>query len=75
MWGGRSLSEILQDLLENHRGKALGLALGLAIGLLIILFGFWKSVFIIVCVLIGYFLGKRFDEEGNLGDWWDRLFR
>lgn len=75
MWDGRSLSEILHDLLMNHRGKVLGLVLGLAVGLLVIMFGFWRSVFIVICVLLGYFLGKRFDEEGNLRDWWDRFFR
>lgn len=75
MWGGRSFSEILQYLLENHLGKVLGLLLGFAVGILIILFGFWKSIFIIICVTVGYLLGKRFDQEGSLGDWWDHLFR
>ena len=59
---GRNLSEILQYLLDNHRGKLLGLVLGLVIGLLIISFGFWRSILVILCVIVGYFLGKRFDE-------------
>jgi uncharacterized membrane protein len=74
MWGGKSFSEILQYLLENHLGKVLGLLLGLVIGVLIILVGFWKSMFIVICVAAGYFLGKRFDEDGNIDDWWNRLF-
>jgi len=74
MWGGRTFLEIIQELLETHRGKVLGAIFGLIIGLLIIVFGFWKTVFIIVCILIGYFLGKRFDDGGSPGDWWDRFF-
>ncbi|NPV28538.1 MAG: DUF2273 domain-containing protein [Firmicutes bacterium] len=75
MWGGRPLREIFEDLLERHRGKVLGVVLGLAVGLLIILFGFWKTVFVLLCVLIGYFLGRRFDEGGGPGEWWERIFR
>ncbi len=74
MWGGRTFLEIIRELLETHRGKVLGAIFGLIIGLLIIVFGFWKTVFIIFCILIGYFLGKRFDDEGSPGDWWDRFF-
>jgi uncharacterized membrane protein len=74
---GRNLSEIIQYLLENHRGKLLGLVLGLVIGLLVISFGFWKSILVIICVIIGYYLGKRIDEGGGPGpgDWWDRFFQ
>lgn len=71
---GRNFSEILQYLLDNHRGKLLGLVLGLVISLLIISFGFWKSILVILCVIAGFFLGKRFDEGGGPGDWWERYF-
>lgn len=74
MWGDRSFREIIQELLEAHRGKVVGVICGLIIGLLIIIFGFWKSVFIIFCILIGYFLGKRFDDNEGPGDWWERFF-
>jgi uncharacterized membrane protein len=72
---GRNIYEIFQYLLDNHRGKLLGLALGLLIGLLIISFGFWKSLLVVLCVVIGYFLGKHIDEGGGPGDWWERYFR
>lgn len=72
MWRGQSLLEIIQDLLATNRGKTLGAALGLAVGLLIILFGFWKTIFVAICILIGYYLGKRLDDGDGPGGWWDR---
>ncbi|MFY9140936.1 MAG: DUF2273 domain-containing protein [Thermacetogeniaceae bacterium] len=72
---GRNFIEIVQYLLDNHRGKLLGVALGLVVGLLIISFGFWKSLLVIIFVVIGYYLGSRVDEGGQgPGDWWDRFF-
>ncbi len=70
---GRNLSEIMQYLLDNHRGKLFGLILGLVLGILIISFGFWKTVLVILCIVIGLFFGKRFDEDGDRDNWWDRL--
>ena len=74
MWGGRSLYEILLDLMDRHRGAVAGAVVGLLVALLIIVFGFWKTVFIAICILVGYFIGKRFDEEGSLDAIWRRLF-
>ncbi len=75
MRDGKSLEEWFYELLARHRGKVLGIILGLVVGLLVLWFGFWRMVFIVACVLAGYFLGKRFDEAGGLGAWWDRFFR
>lgn len=74
MWGGRSFYEFFLDLMDSHRGKVIGIILGLLAGLLIIIFGFWKTVFIVICILIGYFIGKRFDDGGSLDALWRRLF-
>lgn len=72
MWGDRSVVELIVELLETHRGKVLGVVFGLVVGLLIILFGFWKSLFVIFCIIIGYLLGRRFDE--GPGEGWERFF-
>jgi uncharacterized membrane protein len=74
MRDGRSVLEILLDLMDRHRGAAAGAAGGLLVALLLIMFGFWKTVGIAVCILIGYYIGKRFDEEGSLDTLWRRLF-
>jgi uncharacterized membrane protein len=72
MWG--SVYKILSDLMDRHRGAVVGTVIGLLVALLIIAFGFWKTVFLGICILIGYFIGKRFDGEDGLGALWRRLF-
>jgi uncharacterized membrane protein len=66
--------EIIRELLTNHRGKVLGALLGLGIGLIIIEFGIFVGLFLMICIMLGYFIGKRYDE-GDLGDLLDKLFR
>lgn len=55
--------EWLRDLAENHRNKILGLLGGLVFALLIIRFGLWWTLFILICCGLGYWVGKRLDEE------------
>ena len=39
----------------------LGVVAGILIALLFIGFGFWKTIGIAILIVIGYFIGKRFD--------------
>lgn len=61
-------------LLEEHRGKVLGAIIGLMFGLLVAVFNFWKAIFIALCAVAGYHIGKKFDHKGNFKDFWDRIF-
>lgn len=73
MWDGRSFYEYVADQVEKHRGKVIGIILGLLVALLWITLGFWKMLFIAICIVIGYFVGKCFDDGGNLSDLWRRM--
>uniref|UniRef100_A0A7C2J020 DUF2273 domain-containing protein n=1 Tax=Ammonifex degensii TaxID=42838 RepID=A0A7C2J020_9THEO len=64
-----------QEFFERHRGKVIGVALGLAFGWFAIVYGFWKAIFVALCVAVGYYVGKRIDERVDLGRFWDKLFR
>jgi uncharacterized membrane protein len=55
-----------REIISQHKGKIVGVFFGLTSGLLIIRYGFWKALFIALCVGIGYYIGKRFDERVNL---------
>jgi len=55
-----------KEIIFLHKGKIAGVILGLTLGLLIIRYGFWKALFIALCVGIGYYIGKRVDEQVNL---------
>ena len=42
---------------ENHRNASIGVIIGLLVGLCFVSFGFWKTVVVAVCLLIGLLLG------------------
>lgn len=44
-------------------GKIIGMAIGLIIALIFIIFGFFKGLFIILCITAGYFIGKVYDNN------------
>lgn len=61
MQDGRSVLETLLELIDKHRGAVLGVVAGILVALLFIGFGFWKTIGIAILIVIGYFIGKRFD--------------
>lgn len=63
------LEKLFLILLTEHRGKVIGISMGLLASILFISFGFWKTVFIIFCIFIGYFIGKKIDENTNFESW------
>ena len=58
-------NEIL-DVLKEHKGKITGACLGLLISLL-------KAFFIVLCVCIGYILGKKVDNKEDIRKLLDRI--
>ncbi len=66
---------ILSELLVKHRGKTIGIALGLTASILFVSFGFWKTIFIIICIGVGYLLGKSIDDEKDIELWLKKLFK
>lgn len=67
--------KILVYIVQEHRGKAIGIILGLAAGIIFITFGFWRSIFIIFCIVLGYFIGKRLDENKSFDSWIKQMFK
>lgn len=64
---------LLEDAWQNHRGKLVGTVLGIVIGASIMIFGFFKTVFILVCGLVGLFVGKRVDDKDDFRDIIERI--
>lgn len=64
--------QILKVFLE-HYGKIIGITLGLLISILILTLGFIKTIFISLCVYIGYFFGSKIDKKENIWELLDRI--
>lgn len=69
------LEKIVLYLMEEHRGKTIGILLGLVASILFIAYGFWRTMFIIVCILLGYFIGREIDQNKNWDQWIQQIFR
>lgn len=55
--------KLLREIVNSHRGRIIGVFLGLLVSILIISYGFFKAAFIMLCVGLGYYLGKRLDNN------------
>ncbi|MEW6685553.1 MAG: DUF2273 domain-containing protein [Candidatus Edwardsbacteria bacterium] len=49
-----------------NSGKIIGLSLGGLLGLCLAIFGFWKTILIVFLIVIGFFLGRYFEEERRI---------
>ncbi|AEE91543.1 conserved protein of unknown function [Tepidanaerobacter acetatoxydans Re1] len=65
--------DFLHELWVEHRGKILGGILGLLIGIIIIAIGFLKALFVILCALVGYYIGKSIDNKEDIRDILDKI--
>ena len=57
------MGKLLRFLLSENTGRKVGMLGGFIIGLSIVLFGFWKTVFLAVCTGIGYIIGRMMEHN------------
>jgi uncharacterized membrane protein len=74
MASNQSFYEYLAEQAGRNRGKVIGGLIGLLVALLWIISGFWTMLFIAILILIGYFIGKCFDDHVSLSELWTRMF-
>ncbi|WP_301955196.1 DUF2273 domain-containing protein [Mitsuokella jalaludinii] len=55
--------EWLAMIWQEDRGQCLGLASGIILALMILLIGFWRTAFIVLCGGVGLYLGRKSDRE------------
>lgn len=65
--------KFINQLWQDHRGKIIGAVSGFLLGILIILFGFFQTLFVTACMVIGYVIGKRIDEKEDIVEILDKL--
>lgn len=56
------MGEDIGSILKGKNGRVMGTIVGFIIGILIII---PRIFFLLVCVIIGYFIGKYFDEKNK----------
>lgn len=67
------LPRFFEEIWQYHSGKVTGAAIGMFMGILIILFGFFSTLFVLFCTVAGYIVGKRIDEKEDIIDILEKL--
>ncbi|HOB20143.1 MAG TPA: DUF2273 domain-containing protein [Candidatus Atribacteria bacterium] len=68
-----TLREIVVSCLTNHRGKTIGMTSGLLFGILVLLIGFFRSLFLAICIGVGYWIGRLYDREESFMAFLDKI--
>ena len=64
----------LFDAVWANKGKLFGLFLGIVTGALVVKYGWLKAFYFIFCTGVGYYLGKRVDNNEGLVDLLKKIF-
>ncbi len=59
LYMGKQMLNDLLELISNNKGKFFGALLGFLLGVVILIIGFFKTMFIFICTCIGYTLGSK----------------
>lgn len=62
-----------QDFIKLHKGKVIGILLGLAFGILVLSIGFWQTLFLSLCIYIGYWIGGMTDKKEKFMAFLDKI--
>jgi uncharacterized membrane protein len=65
--------KLFEEIWQQHSGKIIGVTVGFILGLLIIVFGFFRTFFVLLCVIGGFVVGKRIDEKEDIMEILDKL--
>lgn len=65
--------KLLLEIWQHHSGKITGVTLGIIFAILIIVFGIFHTLFVILCATAGYVIGKRIDEKEDIMEILDKL--
>lgn len=66
---------VFGGLWNYHRGKTIGILIGFLFGLMVVVLGFFEAVFIFLCMMLGFFIGKKVDNNIDFGELMDRIFK
>jgi len=64
---------VLIYIFNKYKGKAVGVISGLIFSILVLTVGIWKTLFILLFVGIGYYIGDKFDKGESFLEFLDRI--
>lgn len=59
---------MISKLFEEHPGITIGVLIGLILGIIFLLFGFWKTIIFCLFIVIGLYIGMKFDADKKFKD-------
>ncbi len=66
-------TEKIKKLLENNYGKVIGSVTGFIIALLFLVIGFFKTIFLLIFIISGYYIGSKIDNRESLIELLDKI--
>ena len=63
-----SIKKFVVNFFDTYCSRKVGFILGAVTGVAILLFGFFNTLFVVLCGLVGLFVGSRFDSKDDLVD-------
>jgi len=60
--------EQLYNILLKHKGKAIGGLLGFIFAVFVISIGFFRTIFMLLCITGGVYIGNKLDKKEDLRD-------
>ena len=71
------MNEFLKENLPKiarYKGRILCSLVGFFAGLLWVFFGFWRTVAFILCIVAGYYFGKKIDQRFSVREFINKIF-
>ena len=63
---GNEIMQGLKWLWQEHKCTSLGLVLGGLFGISVLIFGLWSTFFVVLCGLVGLWLGHELDTKADI---------
>ena len=64
MW--EEWKQAFAELFVEHRARKAGFVIGLVLGIAILVFGVWKTLFVLCCGGVGLYIGTRLDRGDDV---------
>lgn len=69
----KDFRNFIEACFTTYKGRTIGIFCGLLFGLLVLWLGFWRVVFVALCVFLGYWIGSFRDRKENFLAFLDKI--